>query len=113
MLLSGSGGNRGGSATTGGAVIERGGVADVTWDPVWEAAATITDSGWVAEMRIPFAQLRFGGAAVQTWGLQLERRIARKQEQSLFAFVPNGQPGGGRGLRAPRRARGDPGAQTA
>ena len=88
-----SGGNRGGT-TSGGAVIERGGMADVTWDPVWEATATVTDSGWVAEMRIPFAQLRFGRASVQTWGLQLERRIARNQEQSLFAFVPKGQPGG-------------------
>lgn len=89
-----SGGNRSGTATTGGAVIERGGQADQTWDPVWQAAAVVTDSGWIAEMRIPFAQLRFGRAASQTWGLQLERRIARKQEQSLFAFVPKSQPAG-------------------
>jgi hypothetical protein len=89
-----SGGNRAGTATTGGAVIERGGQADQTWDPVWQAAATVTDSGWVAELRIPFAQLRFARAAGQTWGLQLERRIARKQEQALFAFVPKTQPAG-------------------
>lgn len=89
-----SGGNRAGTATTGGAVIERGGQADQTWDPVWQAAAMVTDSGWVAEMRIPFGQLRFTRAAVQTWGLQLERRIARKQEQALFAFVPKSQPSG-------------------
>ena len=89
-----SGGNRAGTATTGGAVIERGGQADQTWDPVWQAEATITDSGWVAEMRIPFAQLRFARQSAQTWGLQLERRIARKQEQSLFAFVPKIQPAG-------------------
>ena len=89
-----SGGNRSGTATTGGAVIERGGQADQTWDPVWEASATVTDSGWVAELRIPFAQLRFARAATQTWGLQLERRIARKQEQALFAFVPKLEPAG-------------------
>jgi len=89
-----SGGSRSGTVTTGGAIIERGGQADQSWDPVWQAAATVTDSGWVAELRIPFAQLRFGRAAIQTWGLQLERRIARKQEQALFAFVPKNEPAG-------------------
>ncbi len=89
-----SGGSRSGTATTGGAIIERGGQADQSWDPVWQAVATVTDSGWVAELRIPFAQLRFSRASVQTWGLQLERRIARKQEQALFAFVPKNEPAG-------------------
>jgi hypothetical protein len=89
-----SGGNRAGTVTTGGAVIERGGQADASWDPVWSAATSVNASGWVAEMRIPFGQLRFSRADVQTWGLQVERRIARKQEQALFAFVPKDQPAG-------------------
>ena len=74
--------------------LERGGEADASWDPVWTAAAVTTDSGWTAEMRIPFSQLRFGRADVQTWGLQLERRIARKQEQAFFAHTPKDQPAG-------------------
>ncbi len=89
-----SGGSRSGTVTTGGAIIERGGQADQSWDPVWQAVATVTDSGWVAELRIPFAQLRFSPAATQTWGLQLERRIARTQEQAIFAFVPKNEPAG-------------------
>ena len=67
---------------------------DNSWDPVWEAATSVTDSGWVAELRIPFSQLRFSGAVEQTWGLQIERQIARNQEFSVWAYTPPGQPGG-------------------
>ncbi|MEJ2215457.1 MAG: DUF5916 domain-containing protein [Gemmatimonadota bacterium] len=67
---------------------------DNSWDPVWEASTTVTDSGWVVEMRIPFSQLRFSGASHQHWGIQLERTIARRQEQAVFAFTPRSEPGG-------------------
>ena len=83
-VISGSSGD--GSSRFGG--------GDLTWDPVWAAASAVTDSGWVAEMRIPFSQLRFSPADVQTWGLQLERRIARRQELALFAFTPKDERGG-------------------
>ena len=75
-------------------VTDRGGLADQSWDPVWDAATTVSDSGWIAEIRIPFSQLRFSPAERQTWGLQLERRIARRQEQAMFAFTPKDQPAG-------------------
>ncbi len=67
---------------------------DNSWDPVWEASTTVTDSGWVAELRIPFSQLRFSGEAVQRWGIQLQRTIARRQEQAVFSFTPKSEPGG-------------------
>jgi hypothetical protein len=67
---------------------------DNSWDPVWEAETSVSDSGWVAEMRIPFSQMRFSAAAVQTWGLQVERQIARNQEFSVWSFTPRDQPGG-------------------
>ncbi|NJD11258.1 MAG: carbohydrate binding family 9 domain-containing protein [Gemmatimonadetes bacterium] len=67
---------------------------DNSWDPVWEAATAVTDSGWVAELRIPFSQLRFSKAEVQEWGLQLERTIARRQEEAVFAFTPKAERGG-------------------
>ena len=41
---------------------------DDSWDPVWEVATSTGDSGWVAEMRIPFSQLRFSGEPVQRGG---------------------------------------------
>jgi hypothetical protein len=81
-------------SSTSAVVTDWGGQADQSWDPVWSAATTTSDSGWVAEIRIPFSQLRFSEADRQTWGLQLERRIARKQEVALFAFTPKGQPSG-------------------
>jgi hypothetical protein len=67
---------------------------DDSWDPVWQAQTAVVDSGWVVEMRIPFSQLRFSGADVQTWGLQVERQIARNQEFSVWSFTPRDQPGG-------------------
>jgi hypothetical protein len=67
---------------------------DNSWEPVWEAATTVSDSGWVAELRIPFSQLRFSGAVEQTWGLQVERQIARNQEFSVWAYTPPGEAGG-------------------
>lgn len=70
------------------------GSEDDSWDPVWQAATTQDDTGWVAELRIPFSQLRFSGEPVQRWGLQIERQIARNQEFASWAFTPRDQPGG-------------------
>jgi hypothetical protein len=70
------------------------GSEDDSWDPVWEAETSVSDSGWTAEMRIPFSQMRFSGESVQTWGLQVERQIARNQEFSVWSFTPRDQPGG-------------------
>lgn len=57
---------------------------DINWDAVWEVATSVDKEGWTAEYRIPFSQLRFGGAAKgqeRTWGLQVQRDIARKNER--------------------------------
>ena len=79
--ISGGGGNAGADG-------------DLAWDAVWDAAATIDADGWTAEMRIPFSQLRFTAADEQTWGLQLERLIDRRQELSMFSFTPKSEQGG-------------------
>jgi hypothetical protein len=67
---------------------------DSGWEPVWDVATSVTDSGWIAEMRIPFSQLRFSGRSNLVWGLQVERQIARNQEFSNWAFTPREQAGG-------------------
>jgi len=67
---------------------------DDSWEPVWEAETSVSDSGWVAEMRIPFSQLRFTGRSDLEWGLQVERQIARNQEFSVWSFTPREQAGG-------------------
>jgi hypothetical protein len=71
-----------------------GGRGDVSWDAVWDAATSIDAEGWTVEMRIPFSQLRFSSSDVQTWGIQISRRINRTQEVSVFAFTPRSMRGG-------------------
>lgn len=54
------------------------------WDEQWTAAAAMTDTGWTVEMVIPFKVLRFRNAATQTWGLNFERVIKRKNEAAYW-----------------------------
>ena len=67
---------------------------DDAWDPIWDVATSIDSLGWTAEMRIPFSQLRFAPADVQTWGLQIRRFIQRRQEMDQWAFWNKTETGG-------------------
>jgi hypothetical protein len=71
-----------------------GGFGDTSWDPVWEIRTSITDEGWFVEMRIPFSQLRYRPDEAQTWGLQVERKIRRHGEDTVWAFTPRRERGG-------------------
>ncbi len=55
------------------------------WDEQWTAAAVLTDTGWSVEIAIPFKILRFTGTATQTWGLNFERVIKRRNEMAYWA----------------------------
>jgi hypothetical protein len=68
--------------------------ADPSWDPIWEAETSIDSLGWVAEIRIPFAQLRFPRALEQTWGMQIWRYVDRLREVSMWSFWPRNESGG-------------------
>jgi len=61
--------------------------SDDTWDGVWESAVGRTDSGWVAELRIPFSSFRHGGARADGWGTNFERAINRRQEDVFWQPV--------------------------
>lgn len=63
---------------------------DVSWDTVWDVATAVDDQGWTAEFRIPYSQLRFDGAARQTWGINFVRTVARHLEVSLWAPISRG-----------------------
>ncbi len=65
-----------------------------SYDPVWEGASHIDSLGWTAEFRIPLSQLRFPRDSVQTWGLQIWRTLARRNENDMWAFWRNNEPGG-------------------
>ncbi len=68
--------------------------ADPSWDAVWEGSAHIDAEGWVAELRIPFSQLRFNRTDEQTWGVQFERDITRRGEFAVFSFTPKSEQSG-------------------
>ena len=61
---------------------------DDSWDAVWEGKAAVDDSGWVAEMKIPFTALRFPPLEKQTWGLSVRRNIHRKNEELSWVVFP-------------------------
>ena len=50
---------------------------DINYDAVWESAANIDDTGWTAEMKIPFKSIRFPKKDIQTWRLNIARNIPR------------------------------------
>jgi hypothetical protein len=58
------------------------------WDAVWHVKSKITEQGWQAEMAIPFKTLRFREGEDQVWGLNLTRKIRRKNEDAHWAPIP-------------------------
>ncbi len=66
---------------------------DPTWDGVWESAARIDAGGWTVEMRIPFDQLRFKRKEAHVWGINFQRTVKRRNEESHFAWVPKEESG--------------------
>ncbi|HEV8365643.1 MAG TPA: DUF5916 domain-containing protein [Gemmatimonadaceae bacterium] len=67
---------------------------DNSWDPVWDVATSRDSEGWTAEYRIPFSQLRFSRDSSQTWGIQFERLIRRRNEYAVSTFIPKSERGG-------------------
>jgi len=64
---------------------------DAGWDAVWESSVVRTAEGWTVEMRIPLSQLRFSRTEEGTrWGLNFRRDIARLNEVSHWAPIPQG-----------------------
>lgn len=67
-------------------------VTNNDWNAVWECKTSIDDQGWYAEMAIPFSQLRFRKSPGETtWGLNVGRRIVRKNEESYWVPYPRAQ----------------------
>ena len=65
-----------------------GGGFNVNWDGVWQVGAEISEIGWTAEIAIPFRTLRYPSGDVQTWGLNFQRNIRSRNEQSYWAPLP-------------------------
>lgn len=54
------------------------------WNGVWDVKTMVNDSGWFAEIVVPFSTLSFQKAKIQNWQINFERNIKRKNEQLLW-----------------------------
>ncbi len=71
-----------------GGMTSGGGDFNLNWDAAWEVKAAISEVGWSAELAIPFRTLRFGKGDVQTWGVNFQRNLRRRNEQSYWSPLP-------------------------
>ncbi|MFT4024413.1 MAG: DUF5916 domain-containing protein, partial [Flavihumibacter sp.] len=61
---------------------------DIDWDGLWKVRTSRTDSGWYAEIEIPWQTLRYKKEAdsVQHWGINIYR--SRRSTNELSALSP-------------------------
>ncbi len=62
---------------------------DFSWDSIWDGNVTITEYGWVAEMKIPYAALRFSNSEKQNWGINFYRELRRDRQQYTWNHIDN------------------------
>ena len=67
--------------------------ADGEFDPVWEARTVVTNDGWMAELKIPFSQLRFNDRPSRVWGLNIKRWRPDLNEEDYWVVVARTQRG--------------------
>lgn len=59
------------------------------WEGIVDIRTSVNDSSWVVEAEIPFATLRFNPVdGEQIWGINFTRRVRRRNEDSMWAPVP-------------------------
>ena len=63
------------------------GRGDSGYSPVWVARTAIDPQGWVAELWIPFSQLRFTDRSPQVWGLNIKRWVPSRNEEVHWELV--------------------------
>lgn len=54
---------------------------DYSWDAIWYSEVRITEYGWVVEMKIPYAALRFSDGPEQIWGLNFYRDVRKDRQK--------------------------------
>jgi len=63
---------------------------DLDWDGLWQVRTTRTDSGWYAEIAVPWQTLRYPKSkdSIQQWGFNLYRNRRLTNEISAFSPYP-------------------------
>jgi hypothetical protein len=60
---------------------------------VWLARTSVDPQGWIAELRIPFSQLRFTDRDQQVWGLNIKRWVPSRNQEVYWALVRRTEEG--------------------
>src|SRR3990172_6362403 len=61
---------------------------NANWDAVWYVKTRRVEDGWTAEIAIPFRTLKFRESNLQTWGINFQRNLRRRNEDSLWSPLP-------------------------
>ncbi|MBT3229396.1 MAG: carbohydrate binding family 9 domain-containing protein [Candidatus Marinimicrobia bacterium] len=69
-----------------GTIINDGKSKDESWDGKWISEARRTDTGWSAEIAIPFATLKYQSQKIQNWGINFGRSRPRNRERSYWSI---------------------------
>ncbi len=83
--------NPGGSIADG--TLYNDGWMDDSWDGIWDYKTKINNDGWSVEIKIPFSQVRFQESENMVWGINLNRDIKRRNENSFLVMVPSTESG--------------------
>jgi len=83
----------GGSSSRGGGPGPRG---DRGWDAVWDSAVKHVEDGWIVEMEIPYAALRFSNQEDPVWGIQFYRKF--RKEGLDYSWSPIDRTKGNEGI---------------
>jgi hypothetical protein len=63
---------------------------DLAPDFVYESRGRLTNWGWEVEIRIPFKSLRYQPQPVQTWGINIVRRVQHSGHQQTWTAARRG-----------------------
>ncbi len=75
------------------AAIYNDGNEDFAWDGVWEVATRVDSLGWIAEYRIPLAQMRYSSERTHTFGIIIDRMVYRYSERYSWPLLRQSRPG--------------------
>jgi len=64
------------------------------WDAVWESKVNIVDSGWIAEIKVPFNILRIPKKDEHTWGFNMFRQVKWKNQVISWNLMDPDGPAG-------------------
>ena len=84
------GGDRGGFGQAGDGGFSRGsgGGFNLNWDGAWQVRTAISEIGWSAEFAIPFRTIRYPARESQSWGVNFQRNIRRRNETAYWSPIP-------------------------